>query len=242
MSNRRFFILMTIGTILLLFLLLPQEEKVDAGQLNASSNQQDLTQIVLSQLKSTFSDTKSPEVQDNIKNKIQALEYKQQIQAEALSQPQKSLEEVCKTIMNDSLSSAKQLEDKNPQGILVLEEDFLGERGYLMNNMWRGEFSGYETELYAGNLFTDPQQGVVVLNIPVLSFLRVFVDPSIDGSLTITNVDGYQVQLSTKNGNVVYFDIPSQQFINDLAKSMSVVDLPPMPTPIPDPCEPYLAP
>ena len=242
MSNKRFFTLMTIGTILLLLILVPQERFVDAGLSQSTSSPEDVTDRIISELKSSFAEAKSPEVQENLQNKIQALEYKQQVQAEAMVQPQKSLEDICKSIAVQNLNTVKQMDNSQPLGILDLEEDFLGDRGYLTNNMWRGEFSGYETELYAGHLLTDPQQGMVLLHIPILNFLRVIMDPTADGSLTITNVEGYQVQLSTVNDNLVNFDIPSQQFINELTKSMSVFELPPMPTPVPDPCEPFYGP
>lgn len=241
MSNRRFFTLMIIGTILLLLILIPQERQVDAGQMQDEPSADGMTQSALSQLKAAMSDSKSPDVQKNIENKIQALEYKQQVQTQAQQQPQKSLEEICKSITVENISTPKQM-DTQPQGIFELEEGFLADRGYLTNNMWRGEYSGYETEVYAGSLLSDPQQGVLVVNIPALSFLKVFLDPNPSGALTIAEVNGHQFQLTTAAGSLAYFSLPAQQFVNDLAKSMSVVDLPPLPTPVQDPCSEFVNP
>lgn len=241
MSNRRFFTLMIIGTILLLLILIPQERQVDAGQMQDEPRADGMTQSALSQLKAAMSDSKSPDVQKNIENKIQALEYKQQVQTQAQQQPQKSLEEICKSITVENISTPKQM-DAQPQGIFELEEGFLADRGYLTNNMWRGEYSGYETEVYAGSLLSDPQQGVLVVNIPVLSFLKVFLDPNPMGALAITEVNGHQFQLTTAAGSLAYFSLPAQQFNNDMAKSMSVVDLPPLPTPVHDPCAEFITP
>ncbi len=241
MSNRRFFTLMIIGTILLLLILIPQEHQVGAGQTQAEPTTDGMTQSALSQLKSVMSDTKSPDVQKNIENKIQALEYKQQVQVEAAQQPQKSLEEVCKSIAVQNISTPKQM-DEQPQGIFDLEEGFLGDRGYRTNNMWRGEYSGYQTEVYAGSLLSDPQQGILVVNIPTLSFIKVFMDPNTTGSLTIAEVNEHRFQLTTTEGSTANFSLPAQQFINDMAKSMSVVDLPPLPTPVHDPCAEFITP
>ena len=241
MSNRRVFTLMILGTILLLLILIPQEQQVDAGQTQAEPTTDGMTQSALNQLKYVLSDNKSSDVQKNMENKIQALEYKQQVQVEAAQQPQKSLEEICKSIAVQNLSTSKQM-DEQPQGIFDLEEGFLGDRGYRTNNMWRGQYSGYETEVYAGSLLSDPQQGVLVVNIPALSFLKVFLDPNPTGSLTIAEVNEHQFQLATTEGNLANFSLPAQQFINDMAKSMSVVDLPPMPTPIHDPCAEFITP
>jgi hypothetical protein len=108
--------------------------------------------------------------------------------------------------------------------------------------MWRGEYSGYETEVYAGALFSDQQQGILILKIPALDFLKVFSDPNPSGSLTITAVDNNQIQLASSAGNITSFSLPAQQFTTDLTKSMSVVDLPPLPTPIADPCAQFNTP
>jgi hypothetical protein len=232
---------MIIGTILLLLILFPQEQQVDAGQTQDEPTTEGMTQSALSQLKSVLSNSESPDVQKNIENKIQALEYKQQVQAQAQQEPQKSLEEVCKSIAVQNMSTAKQM-DEQPQGIFDLEEGFLGDRGYRTNNMWRGEYSGYETEVYAGSLLSDPQQGILVVNIPTLSFLKVFLDPNPSGALTITEVNGHQFQMATAAGSLSNFSLPAQQFTNDLSKSMSVVDLPPLPTPIHDPCAEFITP
>ena len=129
-----------------------------------------------------------------------------------------------------------------PEGILEVQEDFLGEEGYFINTMWRGEYSGYDVEVYAGSVFQDEKKGLVILNIPALSFFKVFYTPENDGSLRISQADGYRLQLSTSSGTTRYFDIPAQQFTNELAKSLSVVDLPPVPTPIMDPCASFRTP
>ena len=242
MSNRRFFTLMIIGTILLLLILLPQDQLVGAEKPLNEEAPGSLTDNALSALTNLQSDSKSVDGQKNLENKIQALEYRQQVQYEANQQPQKSLEEICKSIALENLSTAKQADMQEPVGILELEEDFLGDLGYRSTNMWRGEFNGFETEVYVGSLLSDPDQGILMMNIPILEFLKVFSDPTPSGTLRINKVDGDQLELSSSSGNIITFSLQAQQFSSDLSKSMALADLPPLPTPIADPCAAFSSP
>ena len=242
MNNKLFFSLTILGTLLMLMLLFSQNQIVDAEPGTQETSSTDVSQTTLTYLKSLLADTKSDMAKESIDGKIQALEYKENVQASAMLSPQKSLEEVCKSIMEEEASASKQLKSDLPEGILEVQEDFLGEEGYHINTMWRGMYSGYDVEIYAGSLFQDEQKGLVILNIPALSFFKVFYAPEPDGSLRISQADGYRLQLSTAFGTIHYFDIPAQQFTNDLSKSLSTADLPPAPTPIIDPCDQFKTP
>ncbi len=236
MNNKLFFSLTIVGTVLMLLLLFSELQVVDAEQPAPAQSFADVYQTAINQLKSMADNADSNIASSNLDSKIQALEYKQSVQATAMAEPPKSLEEICNAIQMDESIQTKQFQPDKPAGILEVTEDFLGEEGYLINNIWRGEYNGYETEMYVGNLYADDQKGLLILNIPALSFWHVFYDPDQNGSLRITNVDGYRLQLATIDGNIRYFDIPAQQFTQELTKSLSVVDLPPAPTPIIDPC------
>jgi len=242
MNNKLFFSLTIVGSILMLMLLFSQNQVVDAEPGVQETNSTDVNQSTLTYLKSLLVDTKSNTAKDSIDGKIQALEYKENVQATAMLTSQNSLEEVCKSIMVEETNASKQLKSDLPDGILEVQDDFLGEEGYLINTMWRGEYGGYEMEIYAGSLYKDEQKGLLIMNIPALNFFEVFYVPEPDGSLRITGIDGYRLQLSATNGTTHYFDIPAQQFTNDMAKSMSIVDLPPAPTPIMDPCAQFKTP
>ena len=242
MNNKLFFSLTIFGTLLMLMLLFSQNQVVDAEPGAKETSSTDVNQTTLTYLKSLLVDTKSYTAKESIDGKIQALEYKENVQATAMLSPQKSLEEVCKSIMVEETNGSKQLKSDLPEGILEVQEDFLGEEGYIINTMWRGEYSGYQVEIYAGNLYQDEQKGLVILNIPELSLFKVFYTPQPNGSLRITQVDGYRLHLTAANGITEYFDIPAQQFTNDLAKSLSIADLPPAPTPIMDPCAQFKTP
>jgi hypothetical protein len=242
MNNKLFFSLTILGTILMLALLFSQNQVVDADPGVQEISSPGVNQTTIKYLKSLFVDSKSESAEESLEGKIQALEYKENVQASAMLSPQKSLEEICKSIMVEETNASKQLKSDLPDGILEVQDDFLGEEGYLINTMWRGEYGGYEMEIYAGSLYQDEQKGLLIMNIPALNFFEVFDAPEPDGGLRITGIDGYRLQLSATNGTTHYFDIPAQQFTNDMAKSMSIVDLPPAPSPIMDPCAQFKTP
>jgi hypothetical protein len=242
MNNKLFFTLTILGTFLMTLILFTQNQVVDAEHQEQTTSSSDVNQSAISQLKSYLTDTDSDIARENLESKIQQLEYKQQVQSAAMAQPQKSLEQICKSIMDENLSSPKQIQDEKPAGIVTVREDFLVTQGYRINNMWRGYYNGYYMELYSGNEMSEENMGIVILSIPEVKLFNVFTDPLPKGGLTILDINNYQVQLSTVDGTHVYFDIPSQQFTNDLAKNLSIVDLPPLPTPITDPCAEYYSP
>jgi len=215
---------------------------VDAEQTIQMPSEQNVHQTTLVQLKSLLMDARSDSSKQDIENKIQALEYKLNIQATAMTTPKKSLEDICKSLIEEEGITNSKIKVDREVGILEVREDFLITEGYHINSMWRGEYSGYEIEIYAGSLFQDEQKGLVILNIPELSLFKVFYTPQPNGSLRITQVDGYRLHLSAANGITEYFDIPAQQFTNDLAKSLSIADFPPAPTPIMDPCAQFKTP
>ena len=236
MNNKLFFTLTIIGTFLMVGLLFTQNQVVDAEGINQNFPGEGVYQSALNQLKSMVKNSESEIAQEHLESKLQAMEYKQSVQSAAITETQKSLEEVCKSIQMEETSASKHFLDEKPLGIFEIEEDFLGEEGYLINTMWRGEYSGYNVEIYAGSLIQDDQQGLVILNIPALSLFKVFIAPQPKGSLSISKVDGYRLQLSVMDGSIQYFDIPAQQFTQDLSKGLAVIDLPAAPTPIADPC------
>ena len=242
MNNKFFFPLTIIGSVLMLLLLFSELKVVDAERPEQAESSADIYQMALNQLKSIADNTDSDVAQANLDSKIQVLEYKQSVQATAMTEPPKSLEEICNTIRNDASIESKQFESDQLTGILEVDREFLGPEGYLINNIWRGEYGGYETEIYAGNIYADDQKGILILNIPALNLWHVFHDPEQNGSLRITQVDDYRLQLSTIDETIRFFDIPAQQFTHDMAKSLSVADLPPAPTPMTDPCDQFLTP
>jgi len=242
MNNKLFFTLTIMGTFLMIALLFSQNQTVDAEELKQTATSDSMYQSALNQLQSMLSTSDSEIAQANLESKIQAMEYKQNVQAIAINEPQKSLEEVCRSIQMEETSLNKQLLDEKPGGIFEVQEDVLGEEGYLINTLWRGNYNGYEVEVYAGSLLDDTQKGLVILHIPGLELFKVILDPQPQGALRIQQVEGYRLQLTSTSAANLYFDLPAQQFVQDLSKSLAVVDLPPAPTPIADPCAQFNTP
>ena len=177
MNNKLFFSLTIVGTILMLMLLFSELQVVDAEQPLQGQSESDMYQTAINQLKSLVDKSNSENAQANLDNKIQALEYKQNVQATAMAEPQKSLEEICNAIQLDENIETKQFQPDRPQGILDVDDDFLGMEGFLINNIWRGEYSGFETEIYAGNLYAEDQKGLLILNISGVEFITCFLRP-----------------------------------------------------------------
>ena len=242
MNNKLFFTLVISGSILMIALLFFQNQSVWAEELREENPGTNVVQTTIDQLKSLVNSSNSDNAQSNLDGKIQAMEYKQSVQATAQAAPDKSLEEICKAIAADQSVSVKKAQPERQTGILSVREDFLAPQGYLIQNMWRGAYDGYDVEIYAGSFTQDIGNGVVIVSIPQLDLFKVFPDPQPDGALTITQMENDLLQMTTANGNTREFDLPAQQFTNDLSKSMAVVDLPIAPTPIPDPCAVYTSP
>lgn len=242
MKNRLFFLLTILGSILLMAMLFFQNQAVGAEELIQPTPEADMYQLALNQLESFNSNMDSKSAQTSLNNKIQAMQSKQAVQATAQAETPLTLEQVCKSMLSGEAKDLPQEAMSAPQGIQPISEDFLADRGYLLNTLWRGDFSGYETEIYAGSLFEDRGTGILIMRIPDLEFFRVFPDPQADGKLTIAEMDGFRMQLQTANGNMRLFDLFAQEFIFDLSKGLTVVDLPPAPTPVADPCAAFSQP
>ncbi|MBW6474615.1 MAG: hypothetical protein K0B14_15925, partial [Anaerolineaceae bacterium] len=231
-----------LGTFLMILIFFSQNQVVDADHEVQSSSLSDANQKALTQLKSFLADTASDAARENLENKIQALEYKLNLQDTAKAQSQKSIEQICNNLLEENSTTTNQSQVEKPTGIFPVREDFLVPQGFLIENMWRGKYRGYEVELYGGSVLEEEQKGLVILSIPEINFFEVFYDPEPNGAIKILQIDGLLVTLSSTNGSTLYFDIPAQQFTNEMTKNMAVVDLPLTPTPITDPCVQFTTP
>lgn len=226
--------------ILILFAVFVFSQKapaVEAEKLITPIPQADPNQVVLDQLKTQRNSTNNTEQQNSLDGKINALEYKLSVQATAQSQPPKSLQEICANRVQLDVQPTER-----PLGILTVREDFLMPQGYEIQNMWRGMFNGLETEVYSGSLLEDKNQGIVIVSIPDLNIFQTIYDPQPQGSLTIQSAEELRLILNNENNSPRYFDIPAQQFTTDVLQVLPAADLPPIPTPIYDPCAQFDAP
>jgi hypothetical protein len=111
-------------------------------------------------------------------------------------------------------------------------------------NAWKGLGDGYSFALYAGALQSDPDQGVLILDMvsPEGGGYSQYVTSSKHGALRIvSNTQNNRFTLTAADGTVFYFDLPTRQFVNSLTEMAPTVTPSPLPTPSPtsSPRPPY---
>lgn len=117
-----------------------------------------------------------------------------------------------------------------PTGIFEGGEGVFYSGDFTIYNRWQGFTDGIATQVFAGSLYQDKEQGVVI----VLRAARGerYLTPIKAGAVRIISVDNLRFILESTNGEVFYFDFPSRRFVDSLtATPPSTVTEPPSPTP-----------
>ena len=129
-------------------------------------------------------------------------------------------------------------------------------KSFVPSSHWQGIHNGQRTFVYAGarahDSISDPisDQGIVYLVVHSADFYTrteaEFVAPGLTGLLTVVAEVGLRLTLIAESGDTLYFDIPSQTFVNNLSATTNAPTVTPLPlvTPTPDPfsVESYPAP
>ena len=239
MNNKKFFLTTFLGIIILLSLVFSQKESVDAEQMIQATPSSEFSQWALSQLKSIPREGLSPEAKASLDEKTGAMQYRQDVMANAAANGAKSLADICKMVNENANTLSKQVLADEVSGIIDVDDEFLGAEGYLINNIWRGKMNGIDSEVYAGRLFHDPFQGIVIVSLPGLGVFNVVLDANPAGSLSITGVSDYVFTLTSEAGETRYFDQAAQSFSPSQAKSLPALDLPATVQTVNDPCDAY---
>ena len=103
-------------------------------------------------------------------------------------------------------------------------------------NAWYGFANGSFFALYAGALQSDPDQGVLVLDmvLPEGASYSQYVTSSKHGALRIvSNTQNNRFTLTAADGTLFYFDLPPRQFVASLTEVAPSVTPSPLPTPSP---------
>jgi hypothetical protein len=103
-------------------------------------------------------------------------------------------------------------------------------------NAWYGFANGSFFALYAGALQSDPDQGVLILDIvlPEGASYSQYVTSSKHGALRIlSDTQNNRFTLTAADGTVFYFDLPTRQFVASLTEVAPSVTPSPLPTPSP---------
>lgn len=102
-----------------------------------------------------------------------------------------------------------------------------------IQNYWQNIVNGETVQVFAGSLYEDPEQGLVI--VLGSSPSGRYYTPTRVGSLRIVDESGLRLTLVSTHGATFYFDIPTHQFVD----SLEVTVIPTTPTAeIPTPTTP----
>jgi hypothetical protein len=118
--------------------------------------------------------------------------------------------------------------------------------GMDAQNEWFGFVGGNSTNVFAGALVGEPDQGVVHLFIkyPTRGFDEQILTPTQHGGVRVVSEYNNRLTLISTDGTTYYFDLPTRRFVASLTEIVPSATPPPTYTPIPLPGTviPYPAP
>ena len=118
--------------------------------------------------------------------------------------------------------------------------------GMDAQNEWFGFIGGNSTNVFAGALFGEPDQGAVHLfmNFPTRGFDEQILTPTQHGGVRVVSEQEDRLTLVSTDGTTYYFDVPARRFVASLSEAVPSATPPPTYTPIPLPGTvlPYPAP
>jgi hypothetical protein len=95
---------------------------------------------------------------------------------------------------------------------------------FVFKNRWQGIVDNQRLIAYAGYTKSDPLQGVILIwegaFDPSNSIDTLYFSPVKDGALQIVAENDLRLTLKTENDQVLYFDIPSRQYVDSLAGTL----------------------
>jgi hypothetical protein len=113
-------------------------------------------------------------------------------------------------------------------------------------NEWFGFIGGNSTNVFAGALVGEPDQGVVHLfiNFPTRGFDEQILTPTKHGGVHVVSEQNNRLTLVSTDGTTYYFDVPARRFVASQTEVVPSATPPPTYTPIPLPGTviPYPAP
>jgi hypothetical protein len=226
--HNRFWFLIII--ILLLGFVLANTNVVDANIFTISTPET-IKKLQAYQLYDALSSARDPETIKALQEKLAPIETTLKLRATAQALQPPTLEQICANRIPVVISKTMM-----ETGILPVREDFLATQNLKINNMFRGYYKDQIVEVYAGHQYQEDQKGLVIVSIENLNIYQYFYDPTASGSLEIINDHNLRLELKSSRGSILYFDIPSMQFVTSQEIVVKSAALPPTPTPFQDPC------
>jgi hypothetical protein len=106
----------------------------------------------------------------------------------------------------------------------------------VLNNQWQEKINGFWVHVYAGSLFDNRDQGVIIVSVEGMKMGGRYLTPSQSGMVKITSASGYRLILETEDGTVYYFDVPAQAFVESMDEIVPTLTPAPTYTPTISPC------
>lgn len=103
-------------------------------------------------------------------------------------------------------------------------------------NQWQDKVNGFWTHVYAGSLFGNEKQGIIVVSVEGMNLGGRYLTPDQVGAVKIVSVTGYRLELAAENGKVFYFDVPAQAFASSPVEAIPPLIPAPTYTPTVSPC------
>ncbi len=114
-----------------------------------------------------------------------------------------------------------------------------GARDVQVENLWSGQVDGFWTQVYAGSLAEDPDQGVLIVTSEASQGSGRFLAPVTSGILQITAALGQRLEIRAEDGQVLFFDVPALQFVPAQSSSTApILRTAPVISAGPYPCQP----
>lgn len=220
------------GILLITFLMIFFWVVVLPGRSNALQQSSPQEEDQIEALQRMLQTPMSPELQEILIEKLNALESMNKNQASALENaPEKPLDP-CSEKPDDQEPGMS----NPPTGMLEDIQPPFPPMKYDITTIWQDYVDGILTRVYAGALGEDLEQGVLV----VTQYDRVgggeFFLPEKEGALTIISNDGLRLNIQTKNGRQLIFDVAAMMFISSLDEMQPTITPAATFTPYPEFC------
>jgi hypothetical protein len=118
---------------------------------------------------------------------------------------------------------------------------------YTIENWWQDIVNGEKVRVFAGGKRDNPGEPTIEVSKGILFVITVamdesnvdyqFYEPPISdtGLLSITAVTNYRLTIQAESGAVLYFDVPTRQFVESLTATVSAPTVTPLPPITPSP-------
>jgi hypothetical protein len=109
-----------------------------------------------------------------------------------------------------------QAEGERELGIIEYPTDPFIHTDYKITNAWQELINGNYITVFAGSLVSNPQHGIVIVQMETPRKTRIYLTPDQSGATKITSANGFRLVVETADSKTYYFDVPAQRFVNSL--------------------------